>query len=85
MMLLQWSADGRWLYGYFIPGQPRQISRISVDDGTVQPEWTLPAEFKNIFNGQEWLSTDGRRLVTAVVEEKSSDIWLVEDFDPDVE
>ena len=74
-----WSADGEWIY-YYDLGPP--IRRIRTDGSGDEAVLTLTL-IK--VNDHPLLSVtpDARVLVYAAEVKSPSDIWLVEDFDPE--
>ncbi len=76
-----WSADGAWVHAEDRRARPYRIVRIPASDGEVETIFEWP------FEGKEGAcrsgSDDSRWLCN--VSESSEDIWLVENFDPDVE
>jgi Tol biopolymer transport system component len=79
---LVWSTDGKWIYACKSDEKPLEIIKIAVGDEQVNNFITLP--FDNILYREDGISLtpDGRRIVCAVME-KQSDIWLMENFDPE--
>lgn len=83
-----WSSDDEWVYA-LMPGSrlgggydPRPIFKIPSSGG----EGVLHAEMPFGVEGSEYYSISGDgKVIVAVKEERQADIWLVENFDPDVE
>ena len=83
---MKWSSDGRFVYASTIAkgigNAEHSIFKVAADGSSS----TLIASIPNT-DGQEWsnldITSDGRYVVAAVVE-RQSDIYLLEDFDPDV-
>ena len=74
---LGWSPDGVWVYAGRL-AVPQRVVRISLADGHIEDVTQLP--FKESIAE---LSPDAKRFA-CVVPEIKSDVWLVENFDPDV-
>jgi Tol biopolymer transport system component len=78
-----WSPDGQWIWALDSSGSARpRVVRIPVAGGPLEAVYDLP------FSGERSvtslaLAPDGSFFV-ASVEEDQSDIWLVDNFDPDV-
>ena len=76
--LIGWSADGRWIYvADTETGKPR-IARILVAGGESETVATLP------FEPGLWASmtADGKRFVFEVWQAQS-DVWMLENFEPE--
>jgi serine/threonine protein kinase len=74
-----WSPDGEWIY-YF--DEPPTIGRVRTDGSGDEIAFSWPVEVKGthpLFS----MSPDGQHFVTAFDVQTPSDIWLIEDFDPD--
>jgi Tol biopolymer transport system component/predicted Ser/Thr protein kinase len=73
---LGWSPDGQWVY--FLEWETNTICRVSWPGGTVDTVAKLP--FENV----NWIvrTSDGNQYVCEVLESKS-DVWMIENFDPD--
>jgi Tol biopolymer transport system component len=85
---LQWSADGKWIY-LVRSGKPQlDILTLSVNGGEPQRIFTLPFESLYSENGLGpdaiSLTPDGSRFVCSV-RESISDIWMIDNFDPEIE
>lgn len=76
---IRWSADGDWIYAkdWLRP----EILRIPVTGGEPKKFLTLP--FEDIDDGGIAMTPDGKNIV-CTVSESLSDIWLMENFDPEV-
>jgi Tol biopolymer transport system component len=77
---LGWSADGEWVYALDRWTKPYRVIRILATGGEAETVFEWPFEGKNGTcvmgsNESQWVCTVG---------ESSSDIWLVENFDPDM-
>lgn len=76
---IQWSPDGQWLYSWNRFENTARIYRIPVSGGVSETIMTLP--FDNIDTIS--MTPDGNRIVCSVYE-THSDVWLMENFDPQV-
>jgi hypothetical protein len=75
-----WSQDDEWIYYYDIPS----IGRVRPDGSGDEIVVSLPFEDGNAH--PVWsMSADGKHLVGAVEVKTPSDIWLIEDFDSDIQ
>jgi Tol biopolymer transport system component len=72
-----WSSDGRWIY--FADWGARLICRVPEAGGVVDTIAALP--FNNLDRVE--MSPDGNQFVCQLLESRS-DVWLVENFDPDL-
>ncbi len=70
-----WAPDSSVVFA--IRRSSNSILAISVSDGNPQTIATLPGLISDA-----GVSPDGHRFVCSVVEQKS-DVWLMENFDPD--
>ncbi len=75
---ISWSADGQWIYGYN-SDQPHKILRVNVENGKTETFYTLP--FNEV--GDINISSDGSIIIVPEIT-RQSDIWLMENFDPEV-
>jgi len=73
-----WSSDGKWIY-YYDYYKPAEILMIPAIGGESKRYVTIPIE--NI--GEIIIHSDGKKIV-CTVHETQSDIWLMENFDPEV-
>ncbi len=75
-----WSSDGRFVY-LIEEGGPSIVYRIPAEGGAVEPLIDLELGEK-----LQWASfaAEGRRLVAATLKTQS-DVWIAQDFDPEVE
>jgi len=80
---LKWSKDGKWIYAVDTGKTPPQILMINVNMGLTKIIFTLPSDKIGPSSGID-ISSDGKKIVCAI-EESNSDIWMIENFDPDVE
>lgn len=78
---IEWSADGKWIC-VWNPVDSEKIFKIPASGGEPKMVVTLP--FKGKIDFYELAMTlDGRSVVCAV-RESVSDVWLMENFDPEV-
>ena len=76
---LKWSIDNEWIYA--MDGD--DIIMVSVNTREKKIIYTLPeGDIKYISNID--ISSDGKKIVCAFFE-TNSDVWMIENFDPDVE
>ena len=80
---LEWSEDGKWIYAINLDVIPGEILKISPDNGFIKERIKLPFDELNDFSYLD-ITPDGKTLVCAVPE-VNSDVWMIENFDPDVE
>jgi hypothetical protein len=77
---IAWSQDGQWVYLVQSDAvQGRRLHRVHRDGGEPVALRTLSPHDPNL---EVFLSHDERSLTYTLTEERS-DIWIVEDFDPD--
>ena len=81
-----WSADDQWVFAMNLPenwsdAATMIILRINVYDGRIERHAAIPIAFNEIDNLV--ITPDGRTIVF-LHKKTVSDIWLVEDFDPDI-
>ncbi len=79
---IQWSEDENWIYATNYGETPVRIYIIPVDGG--EPKIFIPLPFEIIPIGGITMTPDGKRIICSV-EENISDVWLMENFDPEVE
>ena len=75
--IIGWSPDGNWIYSHASFGG-NTVHAVAVDGGQSRTLFTMPG---TILGGT--ITPDGRKIVCSVLESKS-DVWLAENFDPDV-
>ena len=75
---IKWSNDGNWIYAYYYLTD--KLLLFSADGGSSKTHFELP--FENATYGGD-ITPNGSYGVAAV-EESTSDIWLMENFDPEV-
>ena len=80
-----WSADGKYVFalslGLFKGTNTSRVLAISVEDGTYNEIASIP---ENSYIMSADISPDGKYVVT-VDTESPTDIWMIENFDPEVE
>ena len=76
---LLWSADGKWIYMHSYL-KPKKILKIRSDGGEAIPVATLQVPGDVTYTA----ITPDQKQVICTVTEKKSDLWLIEDFDPEV-
>ena len=79
---LEWPRDGNWMYVSNFVETPTKIFKIPASGGEPKTVVTLPFEGKVAFY-ELAMTPDGRSVVCAV-SESVSDVWLMENFDPEV-
>ena len=83
-----WSADGNWIYAAEGIGNKLNIIMIHATRAEVRVLATLPYApdvwYLLYIFGMNNITSDGKQLVYPVFETKS-DVWLMENFDPEVE
>jgi len=80
---IRWSADGKWVYTWGPEKKPTEILKIPIAGGPPQTVVTLPfagLHYDTIID----LSPDEKQIVCPVPE-KQSDVWIMENFDPENE
>jgi Tol biopolymer transport system component len=80
-----WTPDGMWIYAApWLRGELK-IVKINPETGLEQEVFTLPFTQEEGFPVIESVnvSPDGKRFVFQV-DKTNSDVWLIENFDPDV-
>jgi serine/threonine protein kinase len=78
---IEWSGDNEWIYAIDPYQKPYTIIRISVRGGEAIEHVTLP--FEDI-NADLTMTPDGKRIVCSV-NERQADVWLMANFDREVE
>jgi len=73
-----WSPDGAWVYLWDGDSTPSRALRVSDDGGEPEPVFEWPFEGKD----GRCVPGPGESRWLCDVGESSSDIWLVENFDP---
>ena len=77
--LLGWSRDGKWLYLIMSDTGKTSISRMRIDDG--KREYVIGLPWPDIF---EVVMAPDCSTFACVRGQSQSDIWMIENFDPDV-
>lgn len=77
---IKWSNDEQWIYAYDKNNLGSEILKISIRSGNVQPFLILP--YENV-SCQIAITPDEKRIVCTVWDSQS-DIWMMENFDPEV-
>ena len=80
---LKWSKDSNWIYSINISKTPPEILMVNANTGLTKFISTLPSN-KVELNNEVDITPDGKTIVCAI-EETNSDVWMIENFDPDVE
>ena len=82
---MRWSADGKYVFvvsiGFFRGTNTSRMLAVSVEDGSYEEIASIP-ETGSIMRAD--IAPDGKYVVF-VDAESSTDIWLLENFDPEVE
>jgi Tol biopolymer transport system component len=78
---IEWSSDGSWVFARNPYQKSSEILMVPVNGGEAKSFVTLP--FENI-GRQISMLPNGQEFVCAV-SETQSDVWLMENFDPEVE
>ncbi len=78
---IEWSADGRWIYAWNPERKPAEIMMVPAYGGKPKTYVVLP--FENVGEWYITMTPDGKMIV-CVVPETQSDVWLMENFDPEV-
>ncbi|MBK7377953.1 MAG: serine/threonine-protein kinase [Ignavibacteriales bacterium] len=79
---LRWSNDSQGVYVINSTKTPPEILIVFVNTGLTNLIYTLPTN--EIGYNDIDISSDGKTIVCAI-EETNSDVWMIENFDPDVE
>ncbi len=77
---MEWSDDGKWIYAISYDNVPAEILKVSSTSSSVKERIKFP--FDNIWGAD--ITPDGSTIICNVGEE-TSDVWMIENFDPDVE
>jgi serine/threonine protein kinase len=80
---LRWSKDSKWIYANNSENPPPEILMINANTGEAKSIFTLPLDNIDLHNGVD-ISPDGK-IIICVRKETNSDVWMIENFDPDVE
>jgi len=76
---LKWSKDGKWIYAVDYTKTPPNILMVNANTGLNKVIYTLPPDKI----GSVDITPDGKTIVCAI-QEINSDVWMIENFDPDV-
>jgi len=85
---IAWSEGDRWIYALGAYNQEwnentnATIFRIDPQDGHFESHAVLPFQTRD--SSQLTITPDGRTIVVLRTD-RTTDIWLVEDFDPEIE
>jgi serine/threonine protein kinase len=79
---LGWSEDSKWIYALNLDKTPPDILKVNSTTGLTKIIFTLP--FGQIQYSDIDITPDGRTIICAVLE-TNSDVWMIENFDPDIE
>ncbi len=77
---LKWTEDGKYIYAINFDKVPSEILKLSSKDGSIKEQIKIP--FDDVWDAD--ISSDGKIFICNVGEE-NSDVWMIENFDPDVE
>ena len=80
---LKWSKDNKWIYAINVEKSPMDILMISSSNGLTKVVYTLPSNQINRHSSVD-ISPNGKTIIAAI-QETNSDVWMIENFDPDVE
>jgi len=80
---IEWSLSGEWIYAFDNTEKPAKILRIPARGGELQTLVTLPFGDDAVSPYQISMTPDGNRIICAVAETQS-DVWVMENFDPEV-
>ncbi len=78
-----WSSDGKWVYSYEIKGGTITIFMIGVENGQEQAVATIPFTFEFGVPSEPCMIPGGRHFVIPVYK-TTSDVWMFENFDPEI-
>ena len=79
---IEWSEDGQWIYAWEKGQKAHKIIMVYLKSGASKPLVTLPFDRLDSWS-MPTMTPDGKHIVCAVTETQS-DIWLMENFDPEV-
>jgi Tol biopolymer transport system component len=79
---LEWSEDSKWIYAIDTYKTPSEILKVSVNTRLTKVIYTLP--YGKISQNNIDITPDGNTIVCSVPE-TNSDVWMIENFDPDIE
>jgi len=80
-----WSADGSWIYATERMARMLKILKVSIKGNQTQTVLTMPFPLEKGFPvySRVSMTPDGKRFVFSV-EKRHSDVWMVENFDPEM-
>jgi len=78
-----WSSDGKWVYSYATKGGTIKILMIGVENGQEKAVATIPFTFELGEPSIPCMIPGGRHFVIPVYK-TISDVWMFENFDPDI-
>ncbi|MFZ0454607.1 MAG: hypothetical protein WAM24_12760, partial [Ignavibacteriaceae bacterium] len=76
---LKWSENNEMFYAYDFTKNPKEIIKVSSKNGTVVQRIKMPSEVD-----EADVTPDGKKIVYSIYKE-TSDVWMIENFDPDVD
>ncbi len=79
---LEWSEDGNWIYAINSDKTPPEILMINSNTGLTKVVYSMPSS--EIYFEDVDITPSGKIIVCAI-KETNSDVWMIENFDPDVE
>jgi len=81
-----WSPDGKWLYAAETVDSQTLLIRINIANGEARTLAAFPFDytFSDITRDALTMTPDGKRFICTRVEYQS-DVWMTENFDPEVE
>ena len=77
---LEWSKDGKWIYAITYDKVPSEILKVSSTSDLIKERIKFP--FDDVWEAD---ITQSGRIIVCIVGEENSDVWMIENFDPDVE
>ncbi|MBK7377955.1 MAG: protein kinase [Ignavibacteriales bacterium] len=78
---LEWSEDGSWIYAINSEKTPAEILTVNAKTGLTKVIYSIPP---SRILGDVDITSDGKTIIYAI-QETNSDVWMIENFDPDVE
>jgi serine/threonine protein kinase len=80
---LGWSKDSKWIYAINSEKTPPELLMINVNTGKAKIIFTFPSDRIDLYSGVD-ISSDGKTIVCAIPE-INTDVWIIENFDSDLE
>ncbi len=77
---IEWSRDGQYIYAINYDKIPTEIIKVSAENGNIKESIKMP--FDKVVGAD--ITPDGKTILFTV-EEENSDVWMIENFDPDIE